>query len=186
MVSGSCALPPRWPPQCSCVVIESSFDPGERLQAPGSLWFLYFALSYLTSRSIWNYKKVNLNHLFLPEVNLVKMSVNELALVVQEFLSLPNNIWRLIVFAPFLIIIIIFFLLLHHPDCCLVMYCYSTFLFHYSYYYSSTQFCPLDFSEMPWSNFMKPCRNIICHVKLCWQVLIFSKWLSLPWKQPKC
>jgi hypothetical protein len=31
------ALPPRWPPQCSCVVIESSFDPGERLQAPGSL-----------------------------------------------------------------------------------------------------------------------------------------------------
>jgi hypothetical protein len=29
----------RWPPQCSCVVIESSFDPGERLQAPGSLWF---------------------------------------------------------------------------------------------------------------------------------------------------
>jgi hypothetical protein len=38
-VSGSHALPPRWPPQCSCVVIESSFDPGERLQAPGSLWF---------------------------------------------------------------------------------------------------------------------------------------------------
>ena len=38
MVSGSCALPPRWPPQCSCVVIESHFDPGERLQAPGSLW----------------------------------------------------------------------------------------------------------------------------------------------------
>ena len=40
MVSGSCALPPRWPPQCSCIVIESSFDPGERLQAPGSLWFI--------------------------------------------------------------------------------------------------------------------------------------------------
>jgi hypothetical protein len=39
-VSGSHALPPRWPPQCSCVVIESSFDPGERLQAPGSLLFL--------------------------------------------------------------------------------------------------------------------------------------------------
>jgi hypothetical protein len=38
MVSGSCALPPRWPPQCSCVVIESSFDPGEQLQAPGSPW----------------------------------------------------------------------------------------------------------------------------------------------------
>jgi hypothetical protein len=31
---------PRWPLQCSCVVIESSFDSGERLQAPGSLWFI--------------------------------------------------------------------------------------------------------------------------------------------------
>jgi hypothetical protein len=40
---GKC-LPPRWPPQCSCVVIESSFDPGERLQAPGSLWFLFWPL----------------------------------------------------------------------------------------------------------------------------------------------
>jgi hypothetical protein len=29
-VSGSHALPPRWSPHCSCVVIESSFDPGER------------------------------------------------------------------------------------------------------------------------------------------------------------
>ena len=39
IMSGSHTLPPRWPPQCSCVVIESSFDPGERLQAPGGLWF---------------------------------------------------------------------------------------------------------------------------------------------------
>ena len=47
MVSGSCALPPRWLPQCSCVVIESSFDPGERLQAPGSLWlFGHFFLLF--------------------------------------------------------------------------------------------------------------------------------------------
>jgi hypothetical protein len=78
---------------------------------------------------------------------------------------------------------------LHHPECCRVMHCYSTFLFHhsfYSYYSSSTHFCPLDFSEMPWSNFMKPCRNIICHVKLCFQGLIFSEWLPLPWKWPKC
>ena len=81
--------------------------------------------------------------------------------------------------------------LLHHPDCCRVMYCYATFLFHYYsysyyyYYYSSTHFCPLYFSEMPWSNFMKPCRNIICHVKLCCIGLIFSKWLPLPWKRPK-
>ena len=64
------------------------------------------------------------------------------------------------------------FLLLHHPDCCRVMYCYSTFLFHYysySYYsYSSTHFCPLDFSEMPWSNFMKPCKeyHMPCEVVL--------------------
>ena len=44
------------------------------------------------------------------------------------------------------------FQLLHHPDCCRVMYCYSTFLFHYSYYSSSsTHVCPLDFSEMPCS-----------------------------------
>ena len=64
--------------------------------------------------------------------------------------------------------------LLHHPNCCRVMYCYSTFLFHYYYYYSFTYFCPLDFSEMPWSNFMKPCRNIICHVKMCCEGLIFS------------
>ena len=44
IVSGSRALPPRWLPQCSCVVIENSFDPGERLQAPGSLWFYYFLI----------------------------------------------------------------------------------------------------------------------------------------------
>jgi hypothetical protein len=30
IVSGSRALPPRWLPQCSCVVIESSFDPRNR------------------------------------------------------------------------------------------------------------------------------------------------------------
>ena len=51
MVSVSCALPPRWPPQCSCVVIESSFDPGERLQAPGSLWLLLSLGRYLCWRT---------------------------------------------------------------------------------------------------------------------------------------
>jgi hypothetical protein len=60
------------------------------------------------------------------------------------------------------------------------------FIFTIIYYYSSTHFCPLDFSEMPWSNFMKPCRNIICHVKFCSWGLIFSKWLPLPWKRTKC
>jgi hypothetical protein len=31
---------------------------------------------------------------------------------------------------------------------------------------TTTMLFPTQFSEMPWSNFMKPCRNIICHVKL--------------------
>jgi hypothetical protein len=44
IVSGSRVLPPRWPPQCNCIVIESSFDPGELLQAPGSLWFLDYII----------------------------------------------------------------------------------------------------------------------------------------------
>jgi hypothetical protein len=52
-----------------------------------------------------------------------------------------------------------------------VMYCYSTFLFHYYYYYYyyyySTHFCLLYFSEMPWSNFMKPCRKNNKSPKLC-------------------
>ena len=60
----------------------------------------------------------------------------------------------------FLLRFLLFLFLLHHPDCCRVMYCYSTFLFHYyyssyysySYYSSSTHLCPLDFSEMPWWN----------------------------------
>ena len=56
MVSGSCALPPRWPPQCSCVVIESSFDPGERLQAPGILWFFM---------PTTNVEAVNVNYFFI-------------------------------------------------------------------------------------------------------------------------
>jgi hypothetical protein len=52
IVSGSRALPPRWPPECSCVVIESSFDPGERLQAPGSLWFRYISCRFVTFRFV--------------------------------------------------------------------------------------------------------------------------------------
>jgi hypothetical protein len=51
IVSGSRALPPRWPPQCSCVVIESSFDPGERLQAPGSQPVLELIIMYITNNS---------------------------------------------------------------------------------------------------------------------------------------
>ena len=47
-MSGSRSLPPRWPPQCSCVVIESSFDPGERLQAPGSFGDLFFLCLHIS------------------------------------------------------------------------------------------------------------------------------------------
>ena len=53
-------------------------------------------------------------------------------------------------------------------------------------FFLPSKVCPTHLSEMPWSNFMKPCRNIICHVKLCLYGLMFSKWLSLPWKRPKC
>ena len=50
IVSGSRALPPRWLPQCSGVVIESSFDPGERLQAPVSLWFYNHPVNILAHK----------------------------------------------------------------------------------------------------------------------------------------
>ena len=55
-MSGSHALPPRLLPQCSCVVIESSFDPGERLQAPGSLWFSPIIILFLqySHKCSWN------------------------------------------------------------------------------------------------------------------------------------
>jgi hypothetical protein len=81
-VFGSHALLPRWPPQCSCVVIKSSFDPGERLQAPGSLWFhqifkilivfvLYFK-NYKRQVVSWNCKHVQNVKIYLAcnfEVN---------------------------------------------------------------------------------------------------------------------
>ena len=57
IVSGSRALPPRWLPQCSCVVIESSFDPGERLQAPGSLWlylYKFCAIFIIIQKDLFN------------------------------------------------------------------------------------------------------------------------------------
>ena len=85
-----------------------------------------------------------------------------------------------------LLFLLCFLLLLHHPDCCRVMYCYSTFLFHYySFYYSSTHFYLLDFLEMPWSNFMKPCRNIICHVKLCCLRVDFFKMAAVDMETAK-
>jgi hypothetical protein len=34
-------------------------------------------------------------------------------------------------------------------------------------FFLPSKVCLTHFSDMPRSNFMKPCRNIICHVKLC-------------------
>ena len=117
-MSGSRTHPPRWPPQCSCVVIESSFDPGERLQAPGNLLFLF---------TCWKLMR----HYVLPFSVFLPLSVHPLLVyfslfwpnVLLSFCITLSNIhtrqWcivsyvpqtkfgRHIVFAPFLIILII-------------------------------------------------------------------------------
>jgi hypothetical protein len=61
IVSGSRTLPPRWPPQCSCVVIESSFDPGERLQTPGNLWSLCLPLTFTPFNPSFHFFPLNHN-----------------------------------------------------------------------------------------------------------------------------
>ena len=40
------------------------------------------------------------------------------------------------------------------------------FFFLFLSFFLPPKVCPAHFWEMSWSNFMKPCRNIICHVKL--------------------
>jgi hypothetical protein len=52
----------------------------------------------------------------------------------------------LLFYVSFSLLLLLFLLLLRHPERSRVTYCYSTFLFHY-YYYSSTHFCPLYFSD---------------------------------------
>ena len=47
-------------PQCSCIVIESRFDPGDRLQTPGSLWFFFIVPMSKISR-IW---KVHVQNIY--------------------------------------------------------------------------------------------------------------------------
>ena len=54
-------------------------------------------------------------------------------------LSLPNNVWRLIVFAPFLIIIII---IIKSPKQRLETYCFCSVSSYYYYYSSSCSFFP--------------------------------------------
>jgi hypothetical protein len=41
-------------------------------------------------------------------------------------------------------------------------------------FFLPSKVCLTNFSEMPRSNFMKPCRNIICHVKLCFNGWFFQ------------
>jgi hypothetical protein len=45
--------------------------------------------------------------------------------------------------------------------------CFSFCLAFWSFPCLPSKVCPTQFSKMPWSNFMKLCRIIICHVKLC-------------------
>ena len=78
-MSCSRALPPRWPPQCSCVVIESSFDPGERLQAPGSLWF-----NIISSIS----KGVIICIVIQRIKDIIKKNIKSIVILCQCFLSL--------------------------------------------------------------------------------------------------
>ena len=73
MVSGSCALLPRWPPQCSCIVIESSFDPGERLQAPG----LLHCENFIVQRNIFHTRIREINN-DLPIDELTLLFGNEI------------------------------------------------------------------------------------------------------------
>ena len=117
-----------------------------------------------------------------------KQSLGDILCLLRFLLSSQTKFGNLLFLHRFFFLSLL--LLLHHPDCCRVMYCYSTFLFHYSYYYyyyyhSSTHFCPLNFLEMPWSNFMKPCRNIICHVMLCCEGLIFFKMAVVAMETPE-
>ena len=71
-------------------------------------------------------------------------------------------------------------------------YCVCSVFFYCSYYIffffflSSVKSLSDTFLWDALIKLMKPCRNIICHVKLFFKVLIFSKWLPLPWKWPKC
>jgi hypothetical protein len=93
--------PSRWPPQCSCVVIESSFDPSERLQDPGILWFL--AIQILVNQ-------IQLHRIYnVRDINLTKYAI--WSLVVHEIIILLyfanlNNVCIHVLF-PYLDIVIV-------------------------------------------------------------------------------
>ena len=161
---------------CSCFPL---------LSLPNNVWrlivfalFLIIFIHYIT-RTVVGWCIAILRFFFTIIITSPRLKLDDVMLFYVSFsllLSSQTKYGNLLFLHRFLLLLLLLLLLLHHPDCSRVMYCYSTFLFHYYYYsyysssyyyYSSTHFCPLDFSKMPWSNFMKPCRNIICHVKLC-------------------
>jgi hypothetical protein len=69
------------------------------------------------------------------------------AIITVSYYGSQTKFVRHITFALFLLLLIIIIIIIIIP--------------------LSAHFCPSLFSEMPWSNLIKPCRNIICHVKLC-------------------
>ena len=82
-----------------------------------------------------------------------------------------------------LIIVIVFGIGSHWVGWCPLLLCNGN---SSSYYYFSTRFCPLDFSEMPSSNLW----NLVGISYAMWSCAVkssfFFKFLPLPWKRPKC
>ena len=76
----------------------------------------------------------------------------------------PNEVWRLIVFAPFLLLLIIIMapkrslwdILLLLSFFLLLLFLLFLLFCRLPHFFLPHQFCPARFSEMPWSNFMKP------------------------------
>jgi hypothetical protein len=90
---------------------------------------------------------------------LVPLSVDVVPIKFHQFLFGASP--RLLSGDVLLLYVSFSLLLLRHPERSRVTYCYSTFLFHY-YYYSSTYFCPLDFSVSSIS-----VRRVTCYDHFC-------------------
>jgi hypothetical protein len=132
-----------------------------------------------------NYIKHNINFIkqwYIFVVMSPKLGLGDILCLLRILLSPQTKFGDLLFLQRF------FLLLLWLPNvvCETYYFCSVSYYYYYYYYYYSTfaQFCPSLFSEMPLSNFMKSCRNIICHVKSL--SVDFFKMLPLPWKRPKC
>ena len=91
--------------QCSCVVIESSFDPGERLQAPGSLLYkIMFSLqkgwpygwetivSAFLYLVLWSHLKLKLDKIYLSETYYISIS-SETTWTIGTKLDRDAQVW---------------------------------------------------------------------------------------------